>query len=104
MVIIRHPAVSNNWGPIQLSSVIRALGTCHFQVVWFQNYWIFNISAIMLIYANWVNYEKCSMVIIRHPAVSNNWGSMQLIYVTKAQGTNNFWVHWVLYQLENSKL
>ena len=29
---------------------------------------------------------------------------MQLIYVTKAQGTNHFRVHWVLYQLEKSKL
>ena len=26
---------------------------------------------------------------------------MQLIYVIKAQGTNIFQVHWVLYQLEN---
>ena len=74
-------------------------------MVWFQNYWIFDISAIMLIYANYVNYEKCSnYVIIRHSAVSNNWGSMQLIYVIKAQGTNHLQVHWVLYQLENSKL
>ena len=63
-----------------------------------------NISAIMLIYANYVNYEKCSIVIIRHPVISNNWGSMQLIYVTKAQGINHFRVHWVLCQLENSKL
>ena len=63
----------------------------------FQNYWIFNISAIMLIYANQVNYEKRSIVIIRHSADSNNWGSMQLIYVTKAQGTNHFRVPWVLY-------
>ena len=58
----------------------------------------------MLIYANYVNYEKCSIVIIRRSAVSNNWGPMQLIYVIKAQGTNHFRVHWVLYQLENSKL
>ena len=29
---------------------------------------------------------------------------MQLIYVIKAQGTNHFRVHWVLYQLENLKL
>ena len=58
----------------------------------------------MLIYANYVIYEKCSIVIIRHPAVSNNWGSMQLMYVIKAQGTNHFRVQWVLYQLENSKL
>ena len=41
---------------------------------------------------------------ISNPAVSNKWGSMQLIYVIKAQGTNHFRVHWVLYQLENSKL
>ena len=41
---------------------------------------------------------------IRRSAVSNNWGPMQLIYVIKAQGTNHFRVHWVLYQLENSKL
>ena len=58
----------------------------------------------MLIDANWVNYEKFSIVIIRHSAVSSNWRSMQLIYVIKAQGTNHFRVHWVLYQLENSKL
>ena len=58
----------------------------------------------MLIYANYVIYEKCSIVIIRHSADSNNWGPMQLIYVIKAQGINNFWVHCVLYQLENSKL
>ena len=58
----------------------------------------------MLIYANRVNYEKCIIFIIRHLAVSNNWGSMQLIYVIKAQGTNHFQVQWVLYQLENSKL
>ena len=58
----------------------------------------------MLIYVNKVNYEKYSIVIIRHPAISNNWGSIQLIYVIKAQGTNHFRVHWVLYQLENSKL
>ena len=41
---------------------------------------------------------------IRCSAVSNNWGPMKLIYVIKAQGTNYFRVHWVLYQLENSKL
>ena len=58
----------------------------------------------MLIYANEVNYEKHSIVIIRHSAVSNNWGSMQLIYVINAQGTNHFRVPWVFYQLENSKL
>ena len=57
----------------------------------------------MLIYANKVNYEKCSIIIIRHPAVSNNWASMQLVYVIKGQGTNHFRVHWVLYQLENAK-
>ena len=45
-----------------------------------------------------------NIVIIMDLAVSNNWGSMQLIYVIKAQGTNHFRVHWVLYQLENSKL
>ena len=28
---------------------------------------------------------------------------MQLIYVIKAQGTNHFRVHWVLYQLEKLK-
>ena len=39
-----------------------------------------------------------------HSAVSNNWESMQLIYVIKAQGTNHFQVQWVLYQLEYSKL
>ena len=44
------------------------------------------------------------MVMIRHPAVSNKWKSMQLIYVIKAQDTNNFRAHCVLYQLENSKL
>ena len=33
--------------------------------------------------------------------VANNLGPMQLIYAIKAQGTNHFWVHWVLYQLEN---
>ena len=58
----------------------------------------------MLIYANYVNYEKFSRVIIMHSAVSNNWGPMQLIYVIKAQGTNHFRVHWVLYQLEHSNL
>ena len=58
----------------------------------------------MLIYANYVDYEKRSKVIIRHSAVSSNWGSMQLIYVIKAQGINHFRVPWVLYQLENSKL
>ena len=58
----------------------------------------------MLIYANHFNYEKYSIVIIRHSAVSNNWGFMQLIYVIKAQGTNHFQVHWVLNQVENSKL
>ena len=58
----------------------------------------------MLTYANYVNYEKCSKVIIKHSAVSNNWGPMQLMYVIKAQGINNFRVHWVLYQLENWKL
>ena len=58
----------------------------------------------MLIYANHVNYEKRLIVIIRHSAVSNNWESMQLIYVIKAQGTNHFRVPWVLYQLESSKL
>ena len=47
----------------------------------------------MLIYANLVNYEKYPIVIIRHPAIFNNWGSMQLIYVIKAQGTNHFRVH-----------
>ena len=57
----------------------------------------------MLINANKVNYDKCSIDIIRHPAVANNWESMQLIYVIKAQGINHFRVHWVLYQLENSK-
>ena len=41
---------------------------------------------------------------IRRSAVSNNWGPMQLIYVIKAQGTNHFRVHCVLYPLENSKL
>ena len=55
----------------------------------------------MLIYANQVNYEKCSIVIIRHSAVSNNEGPKQLIYVIKAQDTNYFRVHWDLYQLEN---
>ena len=44
----------------------------------------FNISAIMLMYANLVNYEKCSIVMIRRSAVSNNWGPMQLIYVIKS--------------------
>ena len=44
------------------------------------------------------------MIVIRRSTVSNNWGSMQLIYVIKAQVTNNFRVRWVLYQLENSKL
>ena len=68
------------------------------------NYCIFDISAIMLIYANYVNYEKCSIVIIRHSAVSNNWGFIQLIYVIKAQYTYHFQINWVLYQLENSKL
>ena len=29
---------------------------------------------------------------------------MQLIYVIKAQGTKHLRVHWVLYQLEYSKL
>ena len=58
----------------------------------------------MLIYANYVIYENCSIVMIRHPAVSNNWGSMLLIYIIKAQGTNHLRVHWVLYQLENSQL
>ena len=47
----------------------------------------------MLIYANYVNYEKFSLVIIRCLAVSNNWGPIQLIYVIKAQGTNHFRVH-----------
>ena len=41
---------------------------------------------------------------IRRSAVSNNWGPMQLIYVKNDQGTNHLRVHWVLYQLENSKL
>ena len=41
---------------------------------------------------------------IRRSAASNNWTPMQLIYVIKAQETNHFRVHWVLYQLENSKL
>ena len=58
----------------------------------------------MLIYANQVNYEKCSIVVIKHSAVSNNWRPMQLIYIIKAQGTNHFRVPCVLYQLENSKL
>ena len=58
----------------------------------------------MLIYANEVNDENCSIVMIRHSAVPNELGPMQLIYVIKAQGTNHFQVHWVLYQLENSKL
>ena len=58
----------------------------------------------MLIYANYVNYEKFSIVVIRLSVVSNNWGPMQLIYVIKAQGTKHFRVHWELYQLENSKL
>ena len=49
----------------------------------------------MLIYANQVNYEKRSTVIIRYSVASNNWGSMQLIYVIKAQGTNNFRVPWL---------
>ena len=35
-------------------------------------------TAIMLIKANQGNYEKCSIVISRHPAVSNKWGLMQL--------------------------
>ena len=48
--------------------------------------------------------KKKSIVVIRRSAASNNWGPMQLIYVIKAQGTNHFRVHWVLYQLENSKL
>ena len=51
----------------------------------------------MLIYADQVNYEERSIVIIRHLAASNNWGSMQLIYAIKAQGTNHFRVPWVLY-------
>ena len=55
----------------------------------------------MPIYAN---YEKYSIVVIRRSAVSNNWGPMQLIYVIKSQGTNHFRIHWMLYQLENSKL
>ena len=41
---------------------------------------------------------------IRYPAVSNNWGPMKPIYAIKAQGSNYFRVHLVLYQLENSKL
>ena len=55
-------------------------------------------------HANYVDYEKCSLVIIMRLAVSNNCGPMQLIYVIKSQVTNHFRVHWVLYQLENSKL
>ena len=43
----------------------------------------------MLNYANQVDYEKCSIVMIRRSAVSNNCEPMQLIYVIKAQGTNN---------------
>ena len=58
----------------------------------------------MLIYPNYANYEKFSIVIIRHLAVSNNWRPMQLIYIIKAQGTNYFRDPWLLYQLENSKL
>ena len=59
----------------------------------------------MLIYANYVNCDKLLVLVMMScSAVSNNWGPMQLIDVIKAQGTNHFWVHWVLYQLENSKL
>ena len=49
-----------------------------------QNCWIFDISAIMLIYVNYGNYKKCSIVIIRHPAVSSHWGPIQLIFVIRA--------------------
>ena len=48
------------------------------------------------------NFEKCSIVIIRHPAVSTNWGPMQLISVIKALGTCHFHVHCVVYKLANS--
>ena len=58
----------------------------------------------MLNHANYVNYEKMLDSLIRRSTVSNNLGPMQLTYVIKAQGTNYFGIHWVLYQLENSKL
>ena len=61
--------------------------------------WIFDIFAIVLIYANQVNYEKRSIAIIRHPAVSNN----SSFCVIKAQGTFHFHVHCVLKKLANSK-
>ena len=64
---------------------------------------ICDISEIMLIYANQVNYEKYSIVIIRHPAVSNNWGPMQFISEIRAVSTCHFHVHCVLYKLANSK-
>ena len=88
---------------------IQLTFTLHFDdaLTWnlsrFQNYWIFYIFVIMLIHANQGNYEKCSKVIIRHPAVSNNWGPMQLISVIRALGTCHFHVHCVLYKLANSK-
>ena len=46
---------------------------------------------------------KNAQVIIRHLAVSNNWGPMQLIFVIRALGTCHFHVHCVLYKLANSK-
>ena len=65
--------------------------------------YLFDISAIMLIDDNYGKHEKCSIVLIMRPTVSNNWGPIQLISVTKAQVTNHFRVHRVLYKLENPK-
>ena len=63
----------------------------------FQDYWIPYILAIMLIHSNQGNYEKCSIVIIRHPAIFSNWGTIQLICVIKARGICPFRFHFGLY-------
>ena len=38
----------------------------------------------MLIHSNQGNYEKCSIVIIRYPAIFSNWGTIQLIFCDKS--------------------
>ena len=42
--------------------------------------------------------KKCSIVIIRHPAILNNWGTIQLIFVVRVRGTCHFRFHCVLYK------
>ena len=62
------------------------------------SYYIFDISAIILICAGVGNYEKSPRVITRHPAVSSSWEPIEIITVSKARGTGHYRVHCVLYK------